>query len=258
MDLANLALQLGQVSTQNKQAVKALLPQQQATRSYQDEPMVDYADSIRSVTRFRFGEVKGKWVLQYKIDYIFSQTKPTQQQIVSYAKDYLASNTDKEDLKYVELTYANEYNIEYTFNHEAWFHDNFSQKPKYLPPVSLYWHYTKLFPRIIYVNNIGTDLKKFIQKAFAIWVDTKKSYLKHEKFRFIEKIAAKLFDIKWDYVGQRMYAHLKYSVILGSLALYLSLFHNKDAKVIDIKKIQQQAANFGDVKKLDTYIKKLK
>ena len=90
------------------------------------------------------------------------------------------------------------------------------------------------------------------------WIDKKKSYLRHAKFRFIERMAAKLFNFKWDYAGQKMYAHLKYSVILGSLALYMSLFHDKDASKADIKSIQRKAANLGDVKKLDRYIRKLK
>ncbi len=259
MDLVSLAVQLGQqAGTQNKTAAKELLPPQQQSRSYQDEPSVEYADVIRNVTRFRFGEIKGKWVVQYKIDYPIGGTKPTQQQVMAFAKDYLASNTDKQDLKYIKITQADEYNIEYTFDHETWFKDTMSQKPQYYPPVSLRWHYTKTFPRIIFVNNNGFDLKKFVQRKFEEWIDSRPTLLKNEKFKFIEKIAAKLFDFKWDYVGQCMYAHMKYSVILGSLALYMSLYHDKDAKTTDIKKIQQQAANFGDVKKLDKYIKKLK
>ena len=69
-------------------------------------------------------------------------------------------------------------------------------------------------------------------------------------------MVASLFEYKWDYSSQKMYAHLKYSVVLGSLALYMTVFHGKDAK--DIKAIKKKVANLGDIKRLDRYIKKLK
>lgn len=259
MELANLASQLGQIN--NRNSSNALLPQQQKSRSYGDEPNTQYADLVINLTRRRFGEQRKKWILQYNVDFPIGSTAQKRvlpKQIETYAKDYLEANTDRGDEKYIEISRADAYMIEYTFDHEKWFRDNFSRRPYFKPPISLYWKYYKAFPRIIYVNNYGKDLKKFIEARFEDWIDKKKSYLKHAKFRFIEKIAAKLFDFKWDYPSQRMYAHLKYSVILGSLALYMSLFHDKDASKMDIKDIQRKAANFGDVKRLDRYIKKLK
>lgn len=257
MDLLTLA---NRVASQNqKKAASQLLPQQQKTRSYGND--LEYSDLMMTMERFRFGETRGKWVLQYKINFPLGSDgskRVVQKQIENYAQDYLESNTDKNDLKYIDVTQASLQRVEYTFNHEKWFKDNFSSRPKLKPPISLYWKYYKPFPRIIYVNNYGSDLRKFVQEKFEEWIDTKKSYLKHRNFRFIEKIAAKLFNFKWDYTSQRMYAHLKYSVILGSLALYMSVHHDKDASKSDIKKIQRQAANFGDVKRLDRYIKKLK
>lgn len=255
MDLASFASQLNQTNTT---AAKQLLPQQQQNRSYTDAQ--NYSELVINLTRFKMGETKDGWTIQYKVNFPIGTlgSKASSQQIMAYAKDYLASNTDKEDLKYIDIIKADTYMIEYRFNHEAWFRANFSQTPHYNPPITLYWHYKILFPRIIYVNQYGSDLKHFIEEKFEKWIDTKKSYLKNPKFKFIENVAAKLFTFKWDYTGQRMYAHLKYSVILGSLALYLTLFHDKDASKMDIKKIQQQAANFGDVKRLDKYIKKLK
>jgi len=259
MDLAALAAQLGQSTTTNKKATQALLPKQQKTRSYQDT--AEYSELIVTLSRFQFGEHKNRWFLKYKVNYPIGagrNKRATIKQLEAYAKDYLAANTDAKDLKYVEIDKVDEYNIHYRFNHEKWFKDNFSQRPKYKPPISLYWKYYKAFPRIILVNNYGNDLQKFVQARFEEWIEKKKSYLRHSKFRFIEKMAAKLFKFKWDYTRQRMYAHLKYSVILGSLAIYMSLFHDKDAKKGDIKAIQRKAANFGSVKKLDRYIKRLK
>lgn len=256
MDLASLASELG---LQNNKAAKELLPRQQKTRSYQDEPNIQYSELIINLTQFQFGEERGWWKLKYKINYPLGSTsnqKASKAQLMAYAQDYLEANTDRSDLKYVVIEKVDDYNIIYKFDHITWFKANFQRKPHFKPPTSLYWKYTVAFPRIIYVNNYGKDLQKFIQTKFEDWIDTKKSYLKHKKFSFIEKMAAKLFNFKWDYSAQRMYAHLKYSVILGSLALYMSLYHNKDANKMDIKKIQRQAANFGDVKRLDKYIKK--
>jgi hypothetical protein len=210
---------------------------------------------------FRFGNVRNRWQLQYKINYPIGSTsaqKATKQQLKKYAEDYLASNTERNDLNYIDIVKVDEYNIIYEFNHDKWFRDNFSGKPKFKPPISLYWKYSKPFPRIIHVNNFGTDLRNFIQERFEEFIEKKKNNLKHKNFAFIQKMAAKLFNYKWDFSGQKMYAHLKYSVILGSLALYMSTQHNKDASKMDIKKIQRQAANLGDVKRLDRYIKKLK
>lgn len=235
------------------------MPIQQKTRSYQDT--TEYSELLITLSRFQFGEERGWWKLKYKINYSVSSSrnrKTNLKQIEQYAIDYLAANTDKTDIKYIDLEKWDEYNIIYRFNHKKWLKDNFSRKPHYKAPITLYWKYYKAFPRIIYVNNYGKDLKKFIEKVFEEFIDTKKSYLKHPKFKFIEKMAAKLFDVKWDYPSQRMYMHLKYSVILGSLALYMSVFHDKDAKKSDIKDIQRRAANLGDVKRLDRYIKKLK
>lgn len=262
MDLASLANQMAvQSQSSNRKASGQLLPKQQDKRSYQDVSDVDFSELILKLEKYKAGEYRGKWILQFKPEFPMGVDIPRRaqkNQLEKYAKDYLETNTGFGEEKFVEITRADLNMIEYTLDHEAWFRANFSRRPRFKPPTSLYWKYYKDFPRIIYVNNFGSDLRKFVQARFEEWIDKKKSYLKHKEFRFIEKIAAKLFNFRWDFSSQRMYAHLKYTVILGSLALYMSLYHDKDASKYDIKKIQRKASNFSDVKRLDRYIKKLK
>ncbi len=261
MDLSTLAASMVNQPKSSKKDYQTLMPQQQQTRSYSDEPTINYSELIINVTRFKFGKTRLGWTLQYKINYplsSFNRKTTDLRQIKQYAKDYLEANTDKKDLPYIDITKISEYLIEYRFNHKKWIKANFSRKPHFMPPTTLYWKYKIDIPRIIFVNQVGSDLQKFIEEMFYEYIDKRANLLKHKEFSFVQRMVAKLFTFKWDRVNMRMYAHLKYSVILGSLAIYMSLYHKKDANKYDIKKLQRKASNFGDVKKLDRYIKRLK
>jgi hypothetical protein len=51
-----------------------------------------------------------------------------------------------------------------------------------------------------------------------------------------------------------MKAALKYSVIIGSLALYSVYKHGKDISKGDVKKIKRDVSKMSDVKSLDKYL----
>lgn len=236
----------------------SLMPEPQKTRSYGNTQEITNDITINFI-RLGFGENKKKkhWTVQFTPSFPIGSFghKLDPSIIQKKAKDYLEFNSYPQDLAYITIIRADSMLIEYQFEHEKWFQDNFAFNPSFRVPATLRWHYKKMFPLFIYSNQAGMDLKHYIEARFCEWVNVR--YLKNPKFKFIEKIIPTMFDFKWDYVVQTMVATLKYSVILGSLALYMAIY-GKDSSKTDINKIKRDVANFGSISKLDNYLRRLK
>jgi hypothetical protein len=233
------------------------LPAQQKTRSMGNDTIEQ--DLIVTMTPYFRGIRKGtkNYVMEYKLDFpigTFASKTVTLTQIKKKADDFLKFNVDRGDEQYVDVTKADLNGITYSFNHEKWFKANFKKKGNYIPPTTVSFKYWSSFPRLFYVNKIGNDMNHFIEDKFLDWVPIK--YLENDKFVFVKKLLKTMFVCKWNYVTQRMEVSLKYEVVLGSLALYMSLFHGKDAKKTDLERIKREAIKFSSVKNLDKIIKK--
>jgi hypothetical protein len=236
----------------------SLLPKQQKTRAYKsvetEKPNIQL-----QMTKSRVGKQRGKFILRFipQLPYGIDRKEITNKQVEEFAKEYAIINTDRGEEKYINVEKANLAWIEYSFDIDKWFNDNFRGKsPKYKPPITLKFSYRQDLPRFIYVNSSFYDLRKFIIDKFRDWLKKNNRMIKHRKFSFLDKITPDIFEFKLDVQSMNINASLRYSVILGSLAAYMLFFHNKDIKGSE-KEIRRKVQRYSDIKKLDRYVMKL-
>ena len=265
MDLstfAALSQQIHNPSTKGTKSTKsttsALMPRQQKTRAYKSvetgKPKIQF-----QLIKHRVGEQRGKFILRYipRTPYDVDRKDVVPQQVKEFAEEYLRSNTNRGDEKYIKIEKANMNWIEYSFDIEEWLKDNFrGKRPRYQIPITLKFKYRQDLPRFIYVNSPFQDLRNFILKNFQEWLKKNDRLLKHNNFNFLDKIKPDLFEYKLDVQSQHINASLKYSVILGSLAAYMLFFHNKDIKGKE-KDVKRKVQRYSNVKRLERYVKRL-
>lgn len=235
-----------------------LLPKQQKTRAYKSqETSLEPIDFV--LLKHRVGESRGKFILRYVPRLPVGRTwnEVSNKQIKDFAERNLSANTDKDDEKYINIEQATKSWIEYSFDIDKWFNDNFKgKKPKYQMPITLKFRYRHDIPRLFLVNTPYNDLSEFILSKFKKWMKKNDRLLKHRKFSFLDKITIDIFEFRLDSQSMHINASLKYSVILGSLAAYMLFFHNKDISGKE-KDIKRKVSRYSDVKRLERYVKKI-
>lgn len=249
----------GTIGTKStKSTTNALMPRQQKTRAYKSietgRPKIQF-----QMMRHRTGKMGKKFIIRYipQLPFGTNRGDVVPQQVKDFAEEYMTSNTNKGDEKYIKIEKANLSWIEYSFDIDKWFNDNFRGKiPRYEIPITLKFKYRYDLPRFIYVNSPFHDLRDFIIERFEKWLESNKRLVKHRKFTFLDNVVPSLFEFKLDVQGQYINASLKYSVILGSLAAYMLFFHNKDIKGKE-KDVKRKVQRYSDIKKLDRYVKRL-
>jgi hypothetical protein len=211
--------------------------------------------------KYRFGEEGDKYQMRYKVQFPFmsdARKKLTPKDMKAFAEEFLKSNSDKGDEKYVTVKRADLDMIWYEFDADKWIDDALrAKKPFYDPPISLTFRYWAMIPRFIFVNAMLMDLNHHMNKKFEQYIRKNVRVLFHDSFKFLQKITPELFEYKVDFQKAVCIASLKYSVILGSLALYLMYRHKKEFDKDQVKFIKDKVSKFGDVGKLDSFIRKL-
>src|SRR6056297_1279643 len=146
MDLqtfAALSQQIHNPSTKGTKSTKsttnALMPKQQKTRAYKSietgRPKIQF-----QLMRHRVGKQRDKFILRYipRPPYDVDRRDIVPQQVKEFAEEHMKANTNQGDEKYIKIEKANLNWIEYSFDIDEWFKDNFRGKtPRYQIPITL-------------------------------------------------------------------------------------------------------------------------
>jgi hypothetical protein len=242
-----------------KSQVMNLLPPQQRTRSYGDlekvKPKVE-----PTMVQYSIGEHQGEWLLRYNLQFPFGTDRKqiTKKDIEDFAEEYLLRHSYRGDDKYISIVKADLNQIWYQFDVVKWMNDNFKGvNPRFKPPMTLIFPYRNSIPSMVFIRAVSTDLKNFVEKRFEEWMKPNTRKLIHKSFDFLRKIKPEFFEYELDTQSSYMRAALKYSVVIGALALYTAHKHDKDFSKRELNSIKSRVSRLGDVKKLDRYIKKL-
>lgn len=261
MDLRTFAKLSGNIhpQSQNTSSKDSILPNQQKTRSYKSSETAKPRPNI-TLYSHRFGEQRGKWIMRYwvRLPMTIEKQSVTPQQVKEYAEEFLKNGSNQGDEKYVKVEKYTASSLEFSFDHDAWFRDNFmSQIPKYKAPITLDFRYRRDLPRFIYVNAPIHDFTKFLKERFQKFLEKNKRKLYHRKFKFLKRVSPDLFEYRIDFQSMRFKASLKYSVVLSSLALYMYYIHGKDIEPEKEKRLKRDLGRHKDIKKLERYVKKI-
>lgn len=244
----------------NKKDALKILPPQQKSRSYKDiEVSKVKFDPV--LLQYQIGEYKDEWMLRYYVQLPFGADRKafTKRQIEDFAIDYLKIHSANRDEKYVEIIKADINQIWYQFNIVKWFNDNFkSISPRFKPPLTLVFKYRNSLPSIVSIRSVKSGLEDFIESRFEEWMKLNTRKLRHKSFEFLRKIVPGFFVYKLDTQSSEMRVGLKYSVVLGSLALYIAIQNDRNFSKKELNQIKSRVGRLGDVKKLDRYLKRLR
>lgn len=249
---------------QNPRDVQALIPKPQATRPYQNIEKNVKPKIYATLMKYYFGEDRGEWKMKWRIQWDIDiqgkeQRKTAENKMIQeWAWDQILSMTDHGDEKYLFIEKADKDYIILVFDIQKWFNDNLKGTPRYMPPISLEFKFYKNIPRIIHTHAVDSDIRRFIESQFVLWIKKNSRKLYHSKFKFLKKITPDIFQYKVSFQDANIMASLKYSVILGSLALYTAWFHKKEIDKKQEQDITKKMSQISDVKQLDRYIKRLK
>ena len=255
-----------QVKKDSIKDIKSLIPPAQKVRSYREIDKTVPKAPI-TLTPYRVGIQNNKWIKKYITTFPFAPNSAelrrttTKDQILKYAQEFLLTNSSQfgNDSKYVNIDRSDLHFVIYSWNVDKWMRDAFKYiKPRYIMPITLEFKYKVNIPRFITQDAVESDLKKFIADKFQDFLKRNKSKLFHKNFKFLKRITPDIFEYRTDLSDAVVKASLKYSIILAGLAGYLLFFHKKDAEKKELSKIKTRVRNFGDVKRLDTYLKRLK
>lgn len=235
-----------------------ILPPQQKNRSYKDleKTTVKFDPEM---LKYHIGEYQGEWVLRYntQLHMGIDRKEITKKQIDNFVQDFLKTRSNLGDEKYLKVIRANINQIWYQFDIIKWFNDNFkSAKPKFKPPMSLVFKVKTDLPSFVFINAVKNELDDFIEARFESWMKLNSRKLFHKSFDFLRKITPKFFDYKFDSQAATMRAGLKYTVVIGALALYSMYKHDKEFSKKEVSQIKSRVGRLGDIGKLDRYIKK--
>lgn len=262
MKLETFAAQVLKTNIPNQQNTKnalSILPPQQRTRSYKDVEKIKPAFEPEMV-QYSIGQHQGEWLLRYQLRYPFGFDRKqfSKKDVEDFAEDYLLRHSYQGDDKYIQIVKADFNQVWYQFDVVKWMNDNFkSVKPKFKPPMTLVFRYRNSIPSMIFIRSVSTDLKSFIEQRFEEWMKPYSRKLHHKAFEFLRKIKPEFFEYKLDTQSADMKAGLKYSVVIGALALYSAWKHDKEFSRSELNSIKTRVGRLGDVKRLDRYIKKL-
>jgi hypothetical protein len=256
-----------QVNKDSSKEIKSLLPQQQKRRSYQDIERKTSPVLPLTLRKHFYGEDKNEWTMQYYVQFPFGSEGQnlfrgaTNEQIKEFAEDYLSNRLyGEKEKKYVEIIRADKTKVVVKFLIEDWFEDSFGRTPKfrYSPPTSLIYSYRISPPNYFMLGSTESDFNLFVEKRFEEWLKKKpiERYAR-KHFEWLKKVTSDLFAYSLDTHRGYIKASLKYSVVLGSLALYIAWKHGKEMGKSEVRRVQSRVSRLGDVKKLDRYIKRL-
>lgn len=244
--------------SQKSQAMN-ILPPQQRTRSYKDvekvKPKVE-----PNMVQYSIGVHQGEWMLRYNLQFSFGvdRRQIAKKDIEEFAEDYLIRHSYQGDDKYINIVKADLNQIWFQFDVVKWMNDNFKGvNPRFKPPLTLIFPYRHSIPSMIFIRSVSSDLKNFIEERFEEWMKPNTRKLLHKSFEFLRKIKPDFFEYELDTQSAHMKAGLKYSVVIGALALYVAHKHNKEFSKRELSSIKSRVGRLGDVKRLDRYIKKL-
>ena len=259
MDLFQFAAQMSNVVSPGKKdaaARKELLPPQQKTRPYTDTK--DLALPVKPMLmRYKFGEDRGNWIMKFYVQWpigFIGRKEVTDAQMKAYAQDHLETNSHNKDEKYIDIVRADTEYISYQWNVDKWLKDNFSGSPKFSPPISLVFPIKIPVPRFIYSNSGPTDFANYLVSNFKQYVRKYKNKLYSKNFKFLKVITPDIFDYKVNWARGEIKASIKYTIILGALALYSAYLHKKQFSNQELNYIKTRVSKFGDVSKLDKYL----
>lgn len=258
-------LRANQVQKTSSKTVKDMMPDPQKTRSYQDVPKTSKTKVNLNITldRYYFGEDRGEWTMQYVVRWPFAMSNDIKKDIKKYhmeefAKKWIQDRTYTDDLRYIKVKEADKRKITYVFDAEKWMNDSVrSVRPRFVPPMTLKFKFRKDVPAYIRIDSPPSDLKIFLARKFKEWLRKNDRKLKHPEFKFLQKVTADLFTFGIDLQHTEFTATLKYSVILMGLAAYMMHKHDKNMDKSEVKSIKNKVKNFGDVKRLDRYLKRI-
>jgi len=262
MDLFKLAAQLSNVLTPGKKDAadrKELLPPQQKTRPY-----FDTTNQLLPVKpmlmNYKIGEDRGNWIMKYYVQWPFGYKdykQITNSQMKLFALDHLKSNSDKDE-KYIDIVRSDNEYIVYHWNIDRWMNDNFNSSPQYKAPISLIFPIKYAVPRFIYSHAGPTDIVTFIINNFKQYVRAHKNKLYSKHFKFLKYITPEIFSYNINWQKNEIKLSIKYSIILGALALYSTQIHNKQFSKKELSSIKTKVSRLGDVGKLDKYLDGIK
>ena len=263
MNLETFASQVLRTNVPNQRntrsTVRDILPPQQRTRSYKDlETANPKFEPI--LIQYSIGEHRNEWMLRYRIQIPMGieRRDVTKRQIDDFAKEYLKIHSYRGDEKYVSIARADINEIWFQFDVVKWLNDNFrTVRPRYNPPLSFEFRYRNSIPSMIFIRSVSTDLTSFIEKRFQDWMRLNIRKVRHDSFSFLRRITPELFNYELDTQGAKMKMSLKYSVVLGSLALYTAHRHERELSRQEVNRISSRVRGLGDVKRLDRYLKNL-
>ena len=261
MDLERFIQRSLEDYTQSKQTGPSLLPKQQATTSYRHS-QTPAPRLYLDMQRDRFGVWGGKWIQQYYLQWTMNigreQRKGVTKKVMEqYAEEVMRNRSDRGDEKYIKITRADESYITYEFDIDAWMNDNFRARPRYQVPHHLDFKIRRSVPKMFYVDASRKELKDFITENFERWLGRNSRALAHKNFSFLRRVLPNMFTYEVSWQRGRIRASLKYSVILGSLALYAMWKHGKDFDRRKEQQLRRKVGRFGDVKQLDRFLEKL-
>jgi hypothetical protein len=260
MDLISLAAALYQNQAKpdaNIKAAKELLPKPQETRSYSDAKPQPFQVKPRMM-KIKFGEERSEYVMRFLVQWpMYARpTTVTPEQMKAFAKEYLLSNSINHDEKYIDIVRCDMDYVTYQWNIEKWFRDNFATGAKYTPPISIDFHFHPV-PRILFSNVVLSGLERFMIAQFKIWARDNKRKLYDKHFRFLKVITPDIFDYRVDWRLAVIRLTVKYSVIIGALAIYSAFKLQKKLSKDQVKQVAKKASDLGDLDHLDRYLKGL-
>lgn len=263
MDLSSfIATQLATQNTSSqKKATKELLPTQQQQRSYTQTKKDKESAPPITLSKFYYGEKRGKWIMHFKIDWPFNYPNKDQvldSDIKKFAEHFIVTRSNRGDDKYIKTQKANKREVIFEWDIDRWLNDNFrSPKRRFKPPLTLEYRIKQDVPLMIYSEASLIDLGNFIETRFQDFLENKSRLLDHNEFNFLERISSDLFTYKIVYRESCIKASLRYSVVLGALAGYMVYKHKKEFNKSEIKNLKRKVSRFSDVKHLDRYIKRI-
>jgi len=259
MDLQSLAkaFTATQVIKNTPAQVKTILPQPTVSK---------YNNVLDAPPPLRFNFVKSRnfkdqWLLTYDAEMPSAYTRSViPADINKYFWEHVKANTEPKDLKYLEIFHTYDKQVQLRFLVDKWVADNFHSSGQFHVPATLEWRYPFDIPRIVFVNAqaVAVDLVKYIEDAFLDHVKKHKNILFNDHWRFLKAITPDMFDFHLDRAHMKMRASLKFTVILGSLALYTALYNKSSFTQKQFDTLKTKVSKVSDVTRLDKFLKDYK
>jgi len=243
----------------SSKAIANLLPAPAATpRAYSNEPIFikNPLINVQSV-EIRKNELYKKFNISSAP--ITTSNNITTDQMEKYAYECLKSyNCTNADIKYIDVVRSDRSVIEYRFAIERWLYDNFNGVTPIYRPIALLEFPVKFAVPNFFRDNTNS-INGHIESRFEQFMATRKNKLLNSNLSFLKKIDTSMFVYKYTHAGAtHITAALRHTVVMGALAIYTSMFFNKNLTSKQEKSIHDSASRLADTDKLNSYLKNLK